>query len=95
MNHQPQELCDRLQVLLVTDDAWSEQREQAIATHIATCLTCTAAEQALTMLIAAYRQVDVPLADDVEQRLLVEVCSAVNTSPARMSMAMSDVEDDA
>lgn len=83
MNQQRQELCDHLQLLLATDDGASvEQIEQAIATHITTCSRCTAADQALTMLIATYRKVEAPLADDVEQRLLEDVCRAVSGAPA-------------
>lgn len=70
--------CEQLLALLTSEPEsdLDATREPAIEAHIATCPNCASSEQMLTTLLLQYRQTEIVLADDIEQRLLSQMCES-------------------
>ena len=70
--------CSGLLTLLLSAGEAAEndtRLAQAIAKHVASCPTCTQAEEALARLVAGYRRAETSsLPDGVELRLLDRLC---------------------
>lgn len=69
-------MCPHLSALLAQESAGTNtaQLEETIEQHLATCDICLACEQVLTQLIAEYRHNEPPLSEDLERRLLDQLC---------------------
>lgn len=71
----PHPTCAQLQALLDREDtAETADLARLIEQHVATCIECESCEQALTTLIAGYRDDEPGISEALEQRLLQRLC---------------------